>query len=183
MEYAIARLAVHTNERVLHPAAMLDYRARLRELVAAGSSYEAALLWARLPRSSMLHHPLQMYLTSCRQVSLRSVSCLAWTEDVSVAGRSGGYQFPLIGIFSRRSVVVAPGTSPSAAWEHYHGHAATLSGMQVLGLASGLWPTDLLPDHANRVVQHVRRRRRHARGVTPEQLWKLWRSGHQGQRV
>ena len=69
MEYAIARLAVHTNERVLHPAAMLDYRARLRELVAAGSSYEAALLWARLPRSSMLHHPLQMYLTSCRQVS------------------------------------------------------------------------------------------------------------------
>ena len=45
MEYAIARLAVHTNEQVLHPAAMLDYRARLRKLVAAGASYEAALLW------------------------------------------------------------------------------------------------------------------------------------------
>ena len=69
--------------------------------------------------------------------------------------------------------MVASGTSPMAAWEHYHGHAETLSGMQVLGLASGLWPTDMPLDHANRLV----------RGVTPEQLWRLWRAWHQGQRV
>ena len=116
MEYAIARLAVHTNERVLHPAAMLDYRARLRELVAAGClSTKQPCSGARLPRSSMFHSPpadvldiLPPGVPPIRVVPLRG------PRMSSVAGRIGeDTNFRSLCIFSRRSVVVAPGTSPS----------------------------------------------------------------------
>ena len=173
MEYAIARLAVHTNEQVLHPAAMLDYRARLRELVAAGASYEAALLWGSaleiqhvLPIPADVLDALPPGVPPIRVVPCVDLGCIRCRE-----GR-GRYQFPFIA-----PVLVAPGTSPSDAREQYHGDATTLSGIQVLGLSSRLWPTDILPDHANRLVQHVRHQQ-HAwlYGCCSVPLRRAWRS-------
>ena len=50
MFYAISRLAVDTDAQVLHVAALLEFPARLRELVEAGESYEASLIWGALFR-------------------------------------------------------------------------------------------------------------------------------------
>ena len=44
MFYAVSRLAIHTDAQVLHMGALLEFRTRLRELVAAGEHHEAALL-------------------------------------------------------------------------------------------------------------------------------------------
>ena len=36
MFYAVSRLAIHTDAQVLHMGTLLEFRTRLRELVAAG---------------------------------------------------------------------------------------------------------------------------------------------------
>ena len=128
---------------------------------------------AQLSRFSMFYLSQQTCLMPCRQASLPSAWCRVWTWDVFVAGRVGADT-------SSRSlapVLVAPRTSPSDAREQYHGDATTLSGIQVLGLSSRLWPTDILPDHANRLVQHVRHQQ-HAwlYGCCSVPLRRAWRS-------
>ena len=138
---------------------------------------------AQLSRSSMFHRFRQMCLMPCRQAfpPIRVVPCVDMGCARCREGR-GGYQFPFLGTFSRRSVLVAPGTSPSDAWEQYHANAATLSGIEVLGLFSRLWPTDFLPSHADRLVQHVRHQR-HPRGVTPNQPGVVHTSAFSGSRA
>ena len=57
-----------------------------------------------------------------------------------------------------------------------------LAAVDVLNLASGLWPTDLLPDHINKLLRHVESQS-HPRGATPAQLWVVWRHWQQGRQV
>ena len=55
MFYAVSRLAIHTDAQVLHMGALLEFRAALRELVAAGEHHEAALLWGSV--LEIQHYP------------------------------------------------------------------------------------------------------------------------------
>ncbi|CAE7730172.1 unnamed protein product [Symbiodinium sp. CCMP2592] len=152
--YAFARLAVHTGTQLLHPAALLEFRARLRELVEAGQSYEAAFT----------HRLLGVDCVRCRE------------------GR-GGFRFPFVGTYARRSIVVSGAVAPAQAWAEYHRSGPErLSFDDVFRMGSGLWPTDILPDHANRLVQRIGEEA-HPRGATPGQLWLLWRDWHQGERI
>eukprot|EP00439_Symbiodinium_sp_Y106_P021098 s8749_g2.t1 len=142
-------------------------------LFAAWASYEAALLWGSVleiqhvpPVPADVLDALPPGIPPIRVVPCVDMGCARCRE-----GR-GGYQFPFLGTFSRRSVLVAPGTSPSDAWEQHHANA---SGTEVNGPPSRSRPTD-------RPVQHARHQR-HPRGVTPNQLWRLWRAWHQGERL
>ena len=66
----------------------------------------------------------------------------------AVVKAAGAFRFPFVGTYARSSVVVAAGVSPAQAWEDFHSHEVPrLAAVDVLNLASGLWPTDLLPDH------------------------------------
>ncbi|CAE7326591.1 clpC, partial [Symbiodinium sp. CCMP2456] len=124
--------------------ALLEFRRHLRELVEAGETYEAALLWG----------------------SVLEVNCAR-----CLRGR-GGFRFPFVGTYARRSIVVSADMPPAQAWESYHRSGEDrLNVADVFGLGSGLWPTDLLPDHANRLLRHVESQE-HPRGATPSQLWK-----------
>ncbi|CAE7745577.1 clpC [Symbiodinium sp. CCMP2592] len=182
--YAFARLAVHTGTQLLHPAALLEFRARLRELVEAGQSYEAALLWGSV--LEVQHYPppprgllegLPPGVPPIRTVPCVEVGCARCRE-----GR-GGFRFPFVGTYARRSIVVSAATSPARAWEGYHqGGDERLSFANVFEMGSGLWPTDMLPDHANRLVQPVGEEA-HPRGATPGQLWLLWRDWQQGELI
>ena len=55
MFYAVSRLGIHTDAQVLHMGALLEFRKRLRELVAAGEHHEAALLWGSV--LEIQHYP------------------------------------------------------------------------------------------------------------------------------
>ena len=68
----------------------------------------------------------------------------------------GGFRFPFVRTYARSSVVVAAGVSPAQAWEDFHRHEVPrLAAVDVLNRASGLWPTDLLPDQTNKLLRHV----------------------------
>ena len=89
------------------------------------------------------------------------------------------------GAFASRlsGLTLEAGVSPAQAWEDFHSHEVPrLAAVDVLNLASGLWPTDLLPDHINKLLRHVESQS-HPRGATPAQLWVVWRHWQQGRQV
>ena len=184
MFYAVSRLAIHTDAQVLHMGALLEFRARLRKLVAAGEHHEAALLWGSV--LEIQHYPppppgliegLPPGVPAVRTMPCSEVGCQRCREGL------GGFRFPFVGTFSRSSVVVAAGVSPAQAWEDFHSHEVPrLAAVDVLNLASGLWPTDLLPDHINKLLRHVESQS-HPGGATPAQLWVVWRHWQQGRQM
>ena len=101
----------------------------------------------------------------------------------AVVKAAGAFRFPFVGTYARSSVVVAAGVSPAQAWEDFHSHEVPrLAAVDVLNLASGLWPTDLLPDHINKLLRHVESQS-HPGGATPAQLWVVWRHWQQGRQM
>ena len=182
MHYAFSRLAVHTNVQLLHPAALLEFRRYLRELVEAGSTYEAALLWGSVLEVQHYPPPPAGLLEGLPEgvPPIRTVPCAEVDCARCLAGR-GGFRFPFVGTYARRSIVVSADMSPAQAWDGYHrGGEVRLNVADVFNLGSGLWPTDLLPDHVNRLLHHVESQE-HARGATPSQLWRLWRAWQCGE--
>ena len=98
-------------------------------LFAAWASYEAALLWGSVleiqhvpPVPADVLDALPPGIPPIRVVPCVDMGCARCRE-----GR-GGYQFPFLGTFSRRSVLVAPGTSPSDAWEQHHANGVRYRG-------------------------------------------------------
>ena len=86
---------------------------------------------------------------------MRTVPCTELGCSRCREGR-GGFQFPFVGTFAKRSIIVAAGATPAQAWHSYHQDGPErLSIELVFELGSGLWPTDFLPDHANRLIQNV----------------------------
>ena len=137
--------------------ALLEFRARLRELVAAGENYEAALLWGSA---------LELQHLPCVEVG-----CQRCRE-----GR-GGFRFAFIGTYAG-----ALWSLPPVLLRRHFIAMTYCEATDVLDLASGIWPTDILPDHTNRLLRHVETQR-HPWGSTPEQLWVVWRDWQQGPRV
>ena len=83
--------------------------------------------------------------------------------------------------FSRSSVVVATGVSPAQAWDDFHSHEEPrLSAADVLDLASGLFPTDLLPDHINALLRHVESQAHPRERTRPSFGWYGSRAGSGG---
>ena len=158
MFYAVSRLAIHTDAQVLHMGALLEFRKRLRELVAAGEHHEAALLWGSVleiqhyppPPPGLIEGLPPPGVLAVRTMPCSEVGCQPCLQD------RGGFRFAFVGTYARRSVVVAAGVSPAQAWDDFHSHEEPrLAAVDVLNLASGVWPTELLPDHINKLLRHV----------------------------
>ncbi|CAE7618810.1 unnamed protein product [Symbiodinium necroappetens] len=173
--------AVHTNAQVLHTGAMLDVRERLRQLVAEGRAWDAARLWGSVlevqhcPPPTNLINDLPAGLRPIRTVPCIEPDCLRCRE-----GR-GGFQMPFVGAHCRTAVLVRPGVTPVQAWAEYHACESRLTPLEVARAASGLWPADILPDHAAALVARVAEQT-HSRAVSSAELWVLWRLWHNGQR-
>ena len=169
MFYAVSRLATHTDAQVLHMGALLEFRARLRELVAAGEHHEAALLWGSVLEIQHYPPPPPRLIEGLFPgvPAVRTMPC----SEVGCQRRPRGFRFPFVGTYTRSSVVVA-----AHAWEDFHSHKVPrLAAVDVLNLASGLWPTDLLPAPCGS--------QSHPRGATPAQLWVVWRQWQQGRQA
>ena len=106
-----------------------------------------------------------------RAFSPECLQCAPCPARRWVASEGRGFRFPFVGTYTRSSVVVA-----AHAWEDFHSHKVPrLAAVDVLNLASGLWPTDLLPAPCGS--------QSHPRGATPAQLWVVWRQWQQGRQA
>ena len=178
MQYAIERLAVHTEEQLLHPAALLEFRARLRALVEAGEAHEAALLWGSVLEVQHYPPPPPGLLEGLSPgvPAIRAIPCVQ--EDCArCSGGRGGFRFPFIGSYARRSMLVPVGVPPAQAWNHYHhGGEERFSVEEVRAPVANR--------HAPRPCGPLVAASSGARapsGTTPAQLWMVWRDWHQGE--
>ena len=175
--------AVHTNAQVLHAGTMLDVRERLRQLVAEGRACDAARLGGSVLEVQHCPPPPPTNLINGMPAGLRPIRTVPCIERDCLRCREGrgGFQMPFVGAHCRTAVIVQPGATPAQAWASYHACVTRLTPLEVARAASGLWPADILPDHASALVTRVAEQT-HPRAISSAELWVLWRLWHDGQR-
>ena len=123
MFYAVSRLAIHTDAQVLHMGVLLEFRTRLRELVAAGEHHEAALLWGSVLEIQHYQPPPPGLIEGLPPgvLAVRTMPCSEVGCQGCLQGR-WGFCFPFVGTYAGSSLVVAAGVSPAQAWDDFHSH-------------------------------------------------------------
>ena len=144
--------AVHTHRPLLATACYMDWSAELRRLHELRHGQEVLLHWWHA--CEVQHYPphfdrvpeLPGVLPPVRIVPCVAQGCLRCRE-----GRAG-FQFPWIGPYTRRSVLVEEGTTPADAWARASAVQDRLSEDEVMAAWSGLTIDEILPTHLNRLV-------------------------------
>lgn len=136
--------AVHTDTQILHSAAVVDFIGWVRTLVENGHMEDAAELWdsvAEVVHMPVPESPLREFasLPPMRRIPCCVEDCTRCREQ------RGGFRFPWLGVWSRRSLVVQPGMSPSDAWMALGERQELMDIMLVEVYASGFYLRDLMP--------------------------------------
>ena len=170
--------ALHTMCQMLSPASCSDFRARFHELFAPGEDQGALALWASCVE---IQHFPPMPDREPEYPGLPPVRVRPCTQSpcARCEGRRGGYQFLFIGPHCRAAVLVTSGDDPARAWARYHDDRTRLTRLQVAEAWSTLYPEQVLPLHADRLLQVVGRQA-HPRAATLKDTWWVWRAWHAG---
>ena len=152
-------LVAHSQARMLQPAALLDFEAHLAGLLACGEREQAVKLWKAV--LVVVHFPPTeaSEFRIHKLGSLREVPCV-------VAGRArcteqrGGFQFPWLGTWTKRAVLVQAEVGADA-WDLYYAGRDYLEEDQLRALDSGMRVPRLVPDHMARFISFGR----------PRELW------------
>ena len=144
--------AVHTDRPTLATAAYMDWSVELRRLHELRHGREVLLHWCHAVE--IQHFPPHFdRIPELPGVlpPVRVAACVAANCACCEAGQ-GGFQFPRIGTFTRRDVLVEAGVPPQTAWARVSACTAYLSSGEVRQASSGLTVDDVAPSHVNRLV-------------------------------
>ena len=182
--HAFRARAVHTDRPTLATAAHMDWSAELRRLHELRHGREVLLHWCRAVE--IQHFPPhfdRMPELPGVLPPVRVAACVAANCARCEAGR-GGFQFPWIGTFTRRDVLVEAGIPPQVAWARVSACSECLSVEEVRQASSGLTVDDVAPSHINRLVAVLadQQERGNPRLATADDLWQVWRIWQQGER-
>ena len=108
-------VAVHCNEALLSAGALLDFRAHVEGLLARGGRAGALVVWESVV--VFIHEP---HIPDAEFVvdglpPLEECPCTLSPCPRCEQGR-GGFRFPWLGVWTRRSVLAQPGASPPEVW-------------------------------------------------------------------
>ena len=131
-------LVAHSQARMLHPAALLDFEAHVQGLLARGER-------EHLPPTEASEFRIHT-LGSLREVPCIVAGCARCTE------MRGGFQFPWLGIWTKRAVLVQAEVGPAAAWDLYYAGRDYLDEDQLRALDSGMRVQQLVPEHMARFI-------------------------------
>ena len=176
--------AVHTDRPTLATAAYMDWSAELRRLHELRHGREVLLHWCHAVE--IQHFPPhfdRMPELPGVLPPVRVAACVAANCARCEAGR-GGFQFPWVGTFTRRDVLVEAGIPPQVAWARVSACGECLSAEEVRQASSGLTVDDVAPSHVNRLVAVLadQQERGNPRLATADDLWQVWRIWQQGER-
>ena len=172
--------AMRTECQVLSPAAFMDFRYEVNRRLQSGVATQARVLWESVVE---IRHagsvPMAVVggfpeLPELRWAPCTTVDCRRCAE------RRGGFQFPWLGFWCRRGVVVAVGTNPAQAWEGYHASAERFSADVLPRLASALDRDQICPDHLWRLLARLEEGRD---GVTISDFVQLFQAHQAGERI
>ena len=146
-------VAAFTECQVLSPASWLDFSARIRELLECGRRAAALQLWDSVCEIVHLGSPCSTFVLQVQgmppllQVPCCNENCRRCEEH------RGGFQFPWLGTWSRRAVLVQSGAPLNEAWASYHLNEEKLDLLAIQFMASPMSREDILPDHVARMLQ------------------------------
>lgn len=170
--------AVHTDDAILHPAAMLDFNAEIRRLLAEGQHTAAEVLWAsvfEVVHAPAPFEPIHEFATSLprmRRIPCTQEGCRRCTNHL------GGFQFPWLGLWTKAAVVVREGSTPEEVWGTYYHQPDKLDLLALQRLDSGHSAQDLVPPVWDSMVEHCIS----APGCAPLQdlfeAFRVWNRGH-----
>ena len=146
-------VAAFTECQVLSPASWLDFSAHIRELLECGRRAAALQLWDSVCEIVHLGSPCSTSVLQVQgmppllQVPCCNENCRRCEEH------RGGFQFPWLGTWSRRAVLVQSGTPLNEAWASYHLNEEKLDLLAIQFVASPMSREDILPDHVARMLQ------------------------------
>ena len=147
-------VVAHCQARMLHPAALLDFEAYVRGLLARGERDQAVWLWravvvvVHLPPTETSEFRIPS-LGSLREVPCMVAGCARCTD------MRGGFQFPWHGIWTKRAVLVQAEVGPEAAWDLYYAGRDYLDEDQLRAVDSGMRVRQLVPEHMARFIGYV----------------------------
>ena len=170
--------AVHTDTQILHSAAVVDFIGWVRTLVENGHMEDAAELWdsvAEVVHMPVPESPLREFasLPPMRRIPCCVEDCTRCREQ------RGGFRFPWLGVWSRRSLVVQPGMSPSDAWMALGERQELMDIMLVEVYASGFYLRDLMPVAWDGMVSRAVEAPGCARVSTVFRMFRHWQLGHE----
>ena len=141
-------VAVHTYEPLLATAAWLDTAQHLRALMAAGQTVAAWRIYASVVE--IRHAPAGPVLSSTIPglPPFRRVPCVAADCARCCEGR-GGFQFPFVGLWTRRGVFPPPDANGAEAWERLARWPATETCdlLSLEAIRSGISVLEICPTH------------------------------------
>ena len=149
-------VAVHTYEPLLATAAWLDTAQHLRALMAAGQTVAAWRIFASVVE--IRHAPAGPVLSSTIPglPPFRRVPCVAADCARCREGR-GGFQFPFVGLWTRRGVFPPPDANGAEAWERLARWLATETCdlLSLEAVRSGISVLEICPTHVGCLVEAV----------------------------
>ena len=167
--------AVHTSAVVLSAAALADFCREVDRRMHDGEMDRARRLWQSAVQ--VVHRP--WYLSSMRPVGLgrlRVAPCMDERCSRCIQER-GGFQFPFIGTWTRRSCLPLSGCDPAEAWRTAKSEHARLEPFQVEAFASGIPAAMLSPE----AIQQLLDKTTGATGVaTFREVFQAWYSFQRG---
>ena len=142
-------VGVFTHEAIYTPGAYLDFQSRVRELIAAGDRGGALMLWNSVVE--VLHHPARQgwALHGERELPLLRVAPCVGYSRARCHNQRGGFRFPWIGVWTRRSVLAQPGAHPVRASVAYHGDPERFTLAEVQAVGTSLTADDLVPPYVH----------------------------------
>eukprot|EP00434_Breviolum_minutum_P039089 symbB.v1.2.034695.t1/scaffold4526.1/size39880/1 len=170
--------AVHTDTQILHSAAVVDFIGWVRTLVENGHLEDAAELWdsvAEVVHMPVPESPLREFASL---PPMRRIPCCV--EDCTrCRDQRGRFRFPWLGVWSRGSLVVQPGMSPSDAWMALGERQELMDIMLVEVYASGFYLRDLMPVAWDGMVSRAVEAPGCARVSTVFRMFRHWQLGHE----
>ena len=147
-------VAGHTDLQVLHAAAATEFLQHVRTLLAEGREPEARQWWASVVEFVHLPPPEEQVVEIRGLPPMQRVAC-------SIRGcqrcleRRGGFRFPWIGPWSRRSIVVETGHTPDEAWRRYHERPERMDAILLSAYSPGMRARDFMPRAWDALVARV----------------------------
>ena len=173
-------LVAHCQARMLHPAALMDFESYVQGLLARGERDQAVRLWravvvvVHLPPTEASEFRIHS-LGSLREVPCMVEGCARCTE------MRGGFQFPWLGTWTKRAVLVQAEVGPEeAAWDLYYAGRDYLDEDQLRAVDSGMRVQQLVPEHVARFIGYVELAGLEECGLDREAVfwaWRRWQAG------
>ena len=143
--------ALHTNEALLSAGALMDFNQHIHELCHCGRWFQARKLWMSV--FEVVHLAVDPATPVVQPRDLLPLLTMPCCESPCLRreNKRGGFQFPFVGIWTRRAILFERGASPAETWALAQADHGTLDLVAVHMHSSGLEIQDFVPPHLARL--------------------------------